>query len=117
MSTRFAVFHFRDFSGLRSETRVHLAAAAIDGSGGSSRVAAIAAALEEISDARLERYEIVYKSGALGTGPPEPDSDARRRLLLLYGNATGKGSILLPSPRGLPIDEDFLVGGAAGGEL
>lgn len=99
------VFLFRDNNGAAGRVRIWLA----DGlSVGQlvARAAALADAMQALSSATLESFELVWSAPIVDAPAAAPDSDVRTYLLLFYGYPHAEATLIVPSPLALSTDTD-----------
>lgn len=95
--------HWRDGNGKRGETRFFVGEVtslpqAI------ARAEPIITAMAGASSATVTHYEYTRSVPFAGAIPAAAESDTRSLLLLFYGNSTGAATLIVPSPRPLPVD-------------
>lgn len=99
------VFLFRDNNGAAARVRLWLA----DGlSVGQlvARAAALADAMQALSSATLESFELIWSESIVDAPPAAPDSDVRTYLLLFYGYPYAEATLIVPAPAALPACAD-----------
>lgn len=95
--------NWRDNNGRKAESRnfysggLSLAAVTV-------RAEALAAAAQAISSASLVSIELSKRLTVAGAPAPAEGSSVKVFLLLFYGNDTEAATLLVPSPRSLPVD-------------
>lgn len=97
-------FHAEDNNGKRAEVRVWKQAT--DFAGAAAFAAALATALQALSDASFVSYDIFPPRVSFDPPPPGPNSDARTYTILFYREGADVASIGVPSAGKLPHQND-----------
>lgn len=103
MARPYVEYTFLDSEGHEAQVRLYPADISSFGAV-ASFAAALASALQGVSDAHLSRYRLVFPLDYAGGNPAAPDSSVRTVAVLFYRNGDDVSSFRLPSPSPLPTD-------------